>query len=498
MSDEYAQVKDRRREAIPKSERGSAMLAALCLAIVFTLCLSSFMALCYTSLRMSTRNLMGARATELAEAGLELAIYSQNNADWTNWTATASGNSATMTMTSTGLVLTSDGPIPLNLGNGATGQVTITVVGIALPSPVFTSSATVTLPNDNTPVTITISSNATGTGTTPVFVNAVAATTGNVKFKQAGTVDSYDSRGGPYTTGGFSAVVLSQNTTSFFGGSVTLNNAILQGYVSGFDTFSPNSINWLSYSSGAEVLGQSTLPPTTIDSTRLITNPLPYQPLFSEFIPATTPTPIAINISTMPKMTLGTAGAVYPSVYMVNGDVSISGSAELQINGPVILLVGGSFYLNPNSGDNAQIVINDILMTNNASLEIHMTSPSGSGNLTINGPLGAGITNTNLVNPYPKRLAFLGTNDTTGILQIGTLNPLYGVFYFPNNLITVNGNAAIFGSLVAEGVTFINSPTIHYDVALRFPDGLAYDAAFHGFQAPISLGNLTETVGPMP
>ena len=47
------------------------MLAALCLAMVFALCLSSYIALCYTSLKMSTRNLMGSHCIELAETGLE-------------------------------------------------------------------------------------------------------------------------------------------------------------------------------------------------------------------------------------------------------------------------------------------------------------------------------------------------------------------------------------------------------------------------------------------
>jgi len=44
------------------------MLAALCLAMVFAISLSSYIALCYTSLAMSTRNLMGEHSLELAES----------------------------------------------------------------------------------------------------------------------------------------------------------------------------------------------------------------------------------------------------------------------------------------------------------------------------------------------------------------------------------------------------------------------------------------------
>ena len=54
------------RVPLPRSERGAAMLAALCLAMVFAISLSSYIALCYVSLTMSTRNIMLTHCTELA------------------------------------------------------------------------------------------------------------------------------------------------------------------------------------------------------------------------------------------------------------------------------------------------------------------------------------------------------------------------------------------------------------------------------------------------
>ena len=63
----------------------------MCFAIVFTIVLSSFAALTYTSLKVSTRNLMGVHALEAAESGLELALYAQNyqTTPWPGWTASA-------------------------------------------------------------------------------------------------------------------------------------------------------------------------------------------------------------------------------------------------------------------------------------------------------------------------------------------------------------------------------------------------------------------------
>ena len=77
----------RRRDpdSVPVSERGAAMLAALCLAMVFALCLSSFIALAYTSLTMSSRNVMSSHSIEIAEAGIEDSLYLVNSSGWSAW-----------------------------------------------------------------------------------------------------------------------------------------------------------------------------------------------------------------------------------------------------------------------------------------------------------------------------------------------------------------------------------------------------------------------------
>jgi len=107
------------------------MLAALCMAIVLTIALASYLGLCFTSLAMSTRNVVSVHSRELAEAGIEQAIYASNTGDTTGWSvATVGGTttmSAAMTMTSSGLVATSSSPTAFNFGNGATGVVNITM-----------------------------------------------------------------------------------------------------------------------------------------------------------------------------------------------------------------------------------------------------------------------------------------------------------------------------------------------------------------------------------
>ena len=52
------------------SERGAALLAALCFATVLTIALGSYMTLCTRTLALSSRSVQGALSVELAETGI--------------------------------------------------------------------------------------------------------------------------------------------------------------------------------------------------------------------------------------------------------------------------------------------------------------------------------------------------------------------------------------------------------------------------------------------
>jgi hypothetical protein len=483
------------------------MLAALCLAMVFAICIASYLALCYASLRLSTRNQMSMRGLEIAEMGLEQALYALNAnngaGDWITggWAPQAGAETTTMTVTSNGLVPVAGNPTPMNLGSGLTGQVAITVSPYPITgTPTITSTATITLASDGTTVVRTVT---TGGSVAPAFVNAVAATTGIVQFGAAGTLDSYDSRlptGSPATYAtqntlslpgylGASAVVLSQDTS--LAATVSLNNALLYGYAVG------NQANSISYTSSAYVGGYPTST-SNIDPTRLITNPppvaappsptpypyaLPYQPAFLD-ISLSEGTPQNIGVLNAPT-TLGSSTLSSPSVYEASSVNLTSGIVTIQ--GPVVLVVDGNFNI---SGGQIQLATAGVAP---ASLTIFLEN----GNMTLG---DNGIVNSDVL-PLPKRVAIVGTRNTSTShsIQVSTsgTNPFYGVIYFPYLPITVGGTNPIFyGSIVGQSVTFSTSPTIHYDMALRYPDSMVSDAAFTSLYSPIAAGNLLETAGP--
>jgi hypothetical protein len=454
-----------RRESIPGNQRGSAMLAALCLAMVFALCLSSYIALCYTSLKMSTRNLMGSHCIELAETGLEQALYSQNNWDWSApWIVNSAAATANLTLPA------------FHFENGATGQVTVYVVENSPQAnwAQVTSSATVSLP-DGTTVTRTLQCQCQPVST---FVNAAAATAGRMTFAQGGKLDSYYSSQGPYQApGGFSAVVLSGSTPALYP-TVLLNSAVVDGYAVGVG---PDSV---SYSNSAQVVGPTTPNGTNVDPSRILTSAQAYQPQLPENLPATVPVPPVNAIYT--SQSLGTPGATAPTVVYAS-DVNLSGAAQLQIMGPVILVIQNGGNLSVSSS--AQIVIANTQPPAmggggpNVSLEVHLEN----GNMNLD---GGGIVNNTMT---PERLTIIGTQVTTGprLLEMGTTTPFYGVIYFPNAPLTVNNNPTIYGSLVANSITFNGSPTVHYDMSLRTPDGRVGDTAFSSVETPQPVGAIS-------
>jgi hypothetical protein len=491
------------------------MLAALCLAMVFAISLSSYIALCYASLNMSTRTVAIAHCNELGEAGVEQALYSLNTNDWSLWSVSGTTATANLTMTASGFAPTSLSPTPLNYGNGINGTVQVTVNNYtnyqnnASPGPSISSQATMTLPayqgGTSAP---TISSTTTynastspATAAVPVFVNAVAAVTGTVRFRSAGTVDSYNSYPPPYTgyvnyaaqTPGYSAVVLSQDNTTA-AASVRLGNAQVHGYAVGYNYFYPSTTNWLSYSASGKVVGPNTLPATFIDSTRLVTSPVPYQPFVVEkpvgsltLDYPSLPSSVSTDTTTFNKTaTIGLTTSTRPIVYNAGTGINLA-SKILTVQGPVIIIC----YSNVVLSGTGQI----ILSTPQASLQIFLEY----GNLTLG---GNGIVNTNAY-PLPKKLCILSTTNQwgTATFSVPPAYPFYGEIYLPYMTLSVTSSPVIYGSLVASSISFIGSPTIHYDRALRSPTG-SYSmvnpqlsgAAFDNLSAPATFGTLATTM----
>lgn len=405
--------------------RGSLTLVALCFTAVMAIALTSYLMVCYHALDLSVRDLQRSRARNLAEIGLEEALWSLNTkpVQWTSPAWTTVGANKTRIFTG------------YNLGPGATGQIAVTVTNYAGSTPTITSAATVSL---STGRLFTKTLVAT-TKPAPLFGNAIAVSAGTVNLSSGGTVDSYDSRLGAYGGSNIGAAAILAGT------NVTITNATIQGYAATYGTA-------LSRSAGLV----KSLTGTSHDPNRLSQSA--YIPLFT----VNTPVASANFTGTLSagSQTIGTAGGATEYWYTDpwwSVDLNLGSGETLQINGPVKLIVTDDLII---SGD-GKIQINA-----NGRLEIFVAD-----DVSITGT--GGIINNSTSN-LPKNLALF----STGLTRTFTFRPsgagatFYGVIYSAETNAATNfstNNPTVYGAVLAKfDVNFSTpNPILHYDVALQ-------------------------------
>ncbi len=435
----------KRRLAL-SSLRGSALLAALCFGTVLTISLGSYMTLCTRTLTLSSRSAQGTLSLELAETGLEDALWALNKNDWSAWTI--AGSTATRTITG------------FNFGGGVTGRVEVSVTsydGSAGARTITARGVTTAVAGSSTTRTLT-----SACSEVPVFVNAVAATTSSVAFASGGTVDSYDSSLGSYSsqTPGYSAIVASQAPAGSTP-TIQLTNAVVKGYAASNYATGP------SYSTSGKLIGPTTPDTTRIDPSRISASP--FQPVIPIRAISGGGTVLA-NPAAGTTVTLGSPTDTVPAIYYSSG-LNLTSTTKITVNGPVRLVVTGAFYIGLNGGTPS------IDVTTNGTLEVF-----AAGDIAI---YGNGINN---VTNDPKRVVIYGTNTLTAP-DMNTAVPLHGVIYTPYGQFNVLGNSTIYGALIAKKVVFSGSaPTVHYDLNLR-------RLTFSGLETIYGVSNWRESFG---
>ena len=439
-------------------------LVALCFTLVLAISLSSYLALAYRSYHLSTRLLNEDKARQLAQVGLEEALWSLNQNTWnssgsassTSWTTTGANRSVTLNYSA--------------LGQGATGQLVLTVTNYASIGPVtwpsITSAATVTLADGRT-VTKTLLAT---TRAAALFGYAVASAGGGVGFANSGTLDSFDASLGTYnqTTAPFSAGSPNIGSAAVVAGNdVTITNAIVNGYVATF-------ANAVLYSGTGKI---KTLAGSTMDFTRISK---------SAYIPtvAITEPNEAVNYTgrlTGGSQTIGTSGGPteywYTDEYFGNTSLTLDTGETLTVNGPVKVRV-----------------YNDLIIQN-----------TGKINVTANGRLelfvgddvlisGTGGIQNNTTGKYPKNVALFNTTSWNGsrTFNYSSSADFRGVMFTEaNQIMLFSSDVTIYGALLSTnyhiGFTSTN-PIIHYDTSLRnLPKNW-----FSSVASPFIINQLTE------
>jgi hypothetical protein len=364
------------------------VLVALCLTLVLGVAVAGYVAVCARTMEMSNRSFCTMSATQLAESGVEEALWSLNNSSWSGWTIT--GSTATKSEDyGNALHFTTNQAIP--------GSVSITVDNYNTTDPfntppTITAIGTLTLPSSfQSQKRLKVAVNPAA-----LFSNAVGSTapanSANppyyVYFTSGGSVDSYDSKPSAPNNGIYTpspSTVNRSDRAIICGPYISIGDAIILGYAATANK-GPATPPWNFYAPSISVYGSVTsidsasgLPSSVrIDNNRISNNANQYGFVISD---ANLPGSYAGDISNLNlhdgSAAIGTPGG--PLERYAAAALSLSGNDVLTINGPVIIDVSGNLTIQ----DSARIVVTKgVDSAPDGSAQIYV-----AGNLDIESPV---------------------------------------------------------------------------------------------------------------
>ncbi len=438
----------KRKQNLPRSERGSLLLAAMILTLAISISLVSFLKLGQTNLNISNRAFYANATMNLAESGLEEAMWSIGKAvdgdaaAWNSWTL--SGNAAWRNFTN------------YTFDANSTGNVRVYVRNYSLAAaPVVVARATITPatgPSVEKWVTVSLFQRS-------LFANGLVAKN-NLTFSGGNaSVDSYDSRQGVYNAslggGAYNRYDRgSAGSASVSVSSFSLSNSSIWGNVSiGTSDYSGLSVG------PNGLVGDFSATSGTVDYTRVNTD------FTTNFDDASAPTVAGIVIGGIGGATVLPRGGDAPAAdgkyyYDVTG-ISLSGPASRILS----VAPGNDVVVRITAPSGAS----GVSITGNASIQVLAGSTLEmytESNVSI---AGGGIANSN--DPAAFQLWSTRPSGATGTQSISVSGngQLSAIVYAPNADVTMNGGGSsgnVYGAVVADTISVTGGSDFHYDEAL--------------------------------
>lgn len=425
-----------RRQSLPRaSEKGTILIVSLILCAVIGISLGSYLSLSKSSLKLANRTFFNTSAINLAETGVEEALWCFNQVTagvavdtaWGYWTR--SGNIAKRTFTD------------FTLSGGASVQVRVMVRDynpIGSVQPKIWAEATVTLPTESRTLTKVVMVDLRRRSRFAMGLVAKNQITFN---GNTASVDSWNSQfnddGTPRASpvdysAGVKHASGSVGSTSVAVGSVAINNADIWGFAS----VGGSSSSGISVGSQGIISGNFSATGGTVDTTRIATD---FTANFDEVSNPTT----AVDIGGV-GATLGGVGVT--ATYRYSGAITSSFTVKGHIT---LILTGAGDVIKLNGGGDT------LTIDSGASLTIYT---AGNINLT-----GGGVVNPNT---QAVSLQIYGTNTTNQSFDIGGGAEFNGVIYAPNGTVRIFGTPDVQGSIVANNITVMGNAKFHYDESL--------------------------------
>lgn len=432
-----------RLRAASVRQRGSVLIVAMLFSAILAVSLTSYLTLSTSTLRVANRTFHSTTALNVAEAGLELGLWSFNKTDslgltaaWADWTIDATAKTATRTFT---------------LDTGRTVTVRVQGYDGSITNPKVVAKAVINAgdggPEIHKYLEVTLTRRS-------LFANGLVAKN-SISWVGHPEADSWDSDPDNDPSTPAIAYAVGIRTAECFVGCV--NGSISLG--SGGDVYGYAATGPGGSTSGGSVHGLGT---TVNDPTRISTD------FTATFPPVTVPSPAtSYAIYSGSEPTAFPRGGDTPAAdgryyYVFGAGAAISKSTTVSNN--------VTFIMNNHSGVTAIGFTGTRNLTINANASVIVYT---NGNISAQ---GNGIVNNN----QAKHFILYGTNTSTAgqTIGIGGNGQLTATVYAPNADIEMKGGGSsgqVSGSIVGRTISMNGGTNFHYDVALgRLSGGNPY------------------------
>ena len=455
----------------PQAQRGSLLIVALLLCAIIGVSLGSYLHLSRTALTISSRALYNNAAMNLAEQGVEEAMYSINqfinnaNYAWPGWTV--AGFNAYREWTD----------VPL--GQNATAAYRVYIYNyLGVSSPKVVSRARVTLGSGGAPIEKWLEVSLLRTSK---FANGLVAKN-SISFNgNNASVDSWNSEWNTAVSPAvartppvpYSTAVRNDNgsvgSISIATDAVVVQNADVWGYVSnnsGSTLHPPEEF----VGSNGSILGEDSVTGIKVDPNRTSTT---FSATLDDETAPADPANATLGIIETDGEVLPRPGDVTPkgvneyAGYFVYDATKIDlANKKLTINGKVLLRLSSTDASIAISGLNGEIQITDtgyfsVYTPGNVAI-----AGKGVSNGVDGSDADANVDEVSELG-QPKKFQLWGTktSPTQNISFAGT-GLFSGIVYAPNGSVTIVGNGAVCGAVVAGDITLAGQAEFHYDESL--------------------------------
>jgi Tfp pilus assembly protein PilX len=388
-------------------ERGSVLAISLLVSVFMAILAIPFVTKYASRFRLTGKSFQSLAASNLAEAGLERAIWELNSGNISSW----SGTSAQRTLSISNFTAASGTVI---------GNISITVNDPAGMAPVIESTGTVAFSGSQN-ISKTMLVVLKGGAPPPLFNFMLFGALG-VNIGGGAIVDSYDSRLGAYggTNIGSGGNI---GTNGDIYGAINLGNgSIVNGSAVTGAGSDPNEVIIQGMGSeirgGSEALAEAKELPSVTVPTGLVNRG---------------------NLSVSGTTTTISQSGQYNNFALAN-------NAKVTITSNVTLYIAGAFTLN----NNAEFKINP-----GCSVTLYF---GGAWTLNSNSRI-------NNMSQDPTKLVMYGTDTFTGSKTFCNTFETYAAMYFPKASVTMANTNSFYGSIIARQFMIGNNMRVHYDAA---------------------------------